>query len=887
MTSNEIRKQFLEFFKSKKHVIVPSAPLVVKDDPTLMFINSGMAPFKDIFLGNKPIEHPRIANTQKCLRVSGKHNDLEEVGVDTYHHTMFEMLGNWSFGDYFKKEAIEWSWELLTHIYQLDKSRLYVTVFEGDEKENIGFDAEAYNEWKKHIPEKHILKGSKKDNFWEMGDTGPCGPCSEIHYDLRSEEERAKTDGSKLVNAGHPLVVEIWNLVFMQYERKADGSLKKLAQRHVDTGMGFERLCVAIQGKTSNYDTDVFTPLIRKIEQISGKKYHATTTDSIFPAEAQHKIKSDIAIRVIADHIRAVAFTIADGQLPGNTGAGYIIRRILRRAVRYGYSHLGFDEPFLYLLTETLAHQMGAVFPEIVSRKSMIEKVIQEEETAFFRTLKKGMERLQNIIETLPANNKVINGKEAFELFDTYGFPLDLTKLIAKENGLTVDEEAFESEMAQQKSRSREASHTAASDWVELLPAVKTEFVGYDQLETESRIVKYRKIVQKNKELYQLVLDKTPFYPESGGQIGDKGLLTSGNETLEVLDTKKENDLVVHFTNRLPMYPEAVYHAAVNLQLRNNTTKNHSATHLLHAALRQVLGNHVEQKGSLVTPDYLRFDFSHFSKVTDEQIKQIEHLVNSKILENIQLDERREIPISQAKAMGAMALFGEKYGEKVRVIIFDKNFSVELCGGCHVQNTGQIGFFKITSESSIAAGIRRMEAVTGWKAIQLADEAFSQLAAIRVALNNPKDILQSIATLKQENELLKKQLQQYEDQNITQLKKEILQQITMLGSVKFYASPQIKVSSAEALRKLGMQLTQELKNDYVLLLAASIDHKNLLHLRIAPSLKINANQLLKELAPSVRGGGPSEFVQAHAGSKTEIEKLIVALQNKFSNNHNN
>jgi alanyl-tRNA synthetase len=881
MTSNEIRKQFLDFFKSKGHAIVPSAPIVVKDDPTLMFINSGMAPFKDIFLGNKPITHPRIADTQKCLRVSGKHNDLEEVGVDTYHHTMFEMLGNWSFGDYFKKEAIEWSWELLTKVYGLKKDRLYVTVFEGDKKENLAFDTEAYNEWKKYIAEDRILKGNKKDNFWEMGDTGPCGPCSEIHYDLRSDEERKKQDGKELVNASHPQVIEIWNNVFMEFERKADGSLVKLAKQHVDTGMGFERLCVAIQGKTSNYDTDVFTPLLNKVSELCGIKYSATTSETPLSFGEGQGVRQDIAIRVIADHIRAVAFTIADGQLPSNTGSGYVIRRILRRAVRYGYSYLDFEEPFMYKLVEVLVKQLGEVFPEIVSQKQLVEKVIQEEEISFFRTLKSGLKRLEGIIESLPKDKKVIDGKLAFELFDTYGFPLDLTYLILREKELSVDEAGFKNEMEAQKSRSREATQNEAADWIEVQPVSKVQFVGYDELETESRIVKYRKITQKNKELFQVVLDKTPFYAESGGQVGDKGKLTFNGETLEVLDTKKENDLIVHFTNNLPRHPEAVYHAEVDKTLRRDTVNNHSATHLLHAALRKVLGTHVEQKGSLVSPDYLRFDFSHFSKVTDEQLKEIETIVNNKILENIHLDEKRDVPINDAKAMGAMALFGEKYGDKVRVIIFDKDYSVELCGGCHVKSTGQIGFFKITSEASVAAGIRRVEAVTGMKAIQLANESISQLANAKAALNNSKDLLKAIEVLKEENNSLKKQLLQFEDKQIALLKKEMLQKVETLSNVKFFATTDIEIGNADALRKLGMQLTQELKDNYVLVLATAINDKNMVHLRVASSLGLNANQLLKELAPTIKGGGPAEFVQASAGSMSEVESFIENIKKRF------
>lgn len=870
MTSLEIRKQFLEFFKNKQHTIVASAPIVVKDDPTLLFINSGMAPFKDIFLGNKPVTHSRIADTQKCLRVSGKHNDLEEVGVDTYHHTFFEMLGNWSFGDYFKKEAIEWSWELLTNVYGLKTDRLYVTVFEGDENENLAFDAQAYQEWKKYIAEDRILKGNKKDNFWEMGDTGPCGPCSEIHYDLRSDAERSKVEGKKLVNENHPQVIEIWNNVFMEFERKVDGSLVKLAKKHVDTGMGFERLCVAVQGKTSNYDTDVFSPLIESISKLSGKTYNSSDS------------KEDIAIRVIADHIRAVAFTIADGQLPSNTGAGYVIRRILRRAVRYGYSYLAFEEPFMYKLVHVLALQMGKSFPEIISQKQLAEKVIQEEEISFFRTLKLGIKRLDDIIHLLNPPETIISGKDVFELFDTFGFPLDLTRLIANEKGLLIDEEGFQKEMEQQKSRSRKATQTESADWIEVQSISKVEFVGYNVLQTESRIVKYRKITQKKKELFQVVLDKTPFYAESGGQVGDKGSLVFNEDSLQVLDTKKENDLIVHFTDKLPQYPEAVYKAIVNNNLRSNTIKNHSATHILHAALRQILGTHVEQKGSLVDSDKLRFDFSHFSKVTEAELKEIESIVNQKILENIHLEERRDVPINDAKKLGAMALFGEKYGEKVRVIIFDKNFSVELCGGCHVQSTGQIGFFKIISEASVAAGIRRIEAVTGFKAIALADDAINHLATIRAEFNNTKDILKSLTALKEENTKLKSQLQQFEDRQIALLKKEILQQVEFIGNVKFFAASHVEVSNTDSLRKLGMQLTQELNNNFVLLLALPQPDKIVVHLRLASSLGLNANALIKELDSTIKGGGPADFVQASVQEKSQFESLKRKLREKLS-----
>ncbi len=867
MTSSEIRKAFLDFFESKGHKIVPSAPIVVKNDPTLMFINSGMAPFKNIFLGNEPIKYKRVADTQKCLRVSGKHNDLEEVGVDTYHHTMFEMLGNWSFGDYFKKEAIEWSWELLTKVYGLEKDRLYVTVFEGDKNlpagqagENLAFDQEAFDEWKKYIAEDRIINGNKKDNFWEMGDTGPCGPCSEIHIDLRSDEERKAVDGKSLVNASHPQVIEIWNNVFMEFERKADGSLVKLAAQHVDTGMGFERLCVAIQKKTSNYDTDIFMPLINAIERETGVKYGTNE-------------KTDIAMRVMSDHVRAISFTIADGQLPSNTGAGYVIRRILRRAVRYAYSYLGIEKPFLNHLSAVLAIQLQHDFPELFSQINFLETVIKEEEASFLRTLANGIKRIDSLAG--------VDGKTAFELFDTYGFPLDLTKLIASERGWTVDEDGFNKEMTAQKQRGKADATKEQSDWINVGDDVKTDFIGYDFTEADTHVVKYRSIKQKDKELFQVVLDKTPFYAESGGQVGDTGYLDFGGEKVDVLDTKKENDLIVHFVKKLPAKIDAAAHAKINTAKRSDTIKNHSATHLLQSALRIVLGPHVQQKGSLVNADYLRFDFSHFSKMTDEEIAKVEQIVNEKIMENIALDERRNVPIEDAKKLGATALFGEKYGEFVRVITFDEKFSRELCGGTHVKSTGEIGLFKITSEGSVASGVRRIEAVTGKKAIQLANEAISKLADVTVALNNSKDVLKSIDTLKNENEDLRKQLQQFEDKAVADLKKQIVASVETIGAVKFYASTKIELNSVEALRKLGIQLTNDLKDSFVLLLTSSINGKNVVHLRIAPSLNINGNQLLKEIAPTIKGGGPADFVQASAGSMSEVEDLILKLKERF------
>jgi alanyl-tRNA synthetase len=887
MTSSEIRKAFLDFFESKQHKIVPSAPIVVKNDPTLMFVNSGMAPFKDIFLGNQPIKYPRVADTQKCLRVSGKHNDLEEVGVDTYHHTMFEMLGNWSFGDYFKTEAIAWSWELLTKVYKLDKNRLYVTVFEGDKGENLDFDQDCYDQWKKYIAEDRILRGNKKDNFWEMGETGPCGPCSEIHVDLRTDEERNATDGKVLVNAGHPQVVEIWNNVFMEFNRKADKSLEKLPARHVDTGMGFERLCMALQGKRSNYDTDVFQPMIRFLSEKSGKPYKYTAPQ-LSPEGKVIGIltedqKTDIALRVVADHIRTIAFAITDGQLPGNNGAGYVIRRILRRAVRYGYSYLGFEQPFMNELVPLLAAQFAAVFPELKAQQDFVINVIREEESSFLRTLSNGIKRFAVIEEDLAQQNSTnIPGKIAFELFDTYGFPLDLTRLMAAEKNYTVDEVGFDAEMKQQKDRARNAAATEQDDWTVLGEDGKSEFVGYDETEADARVLKYRKVVQKDKTLYQLVLNKTPFYAESGGQVGDTGTLDFGGELIDVLDTKKENDLTVHFTKKLPAKVDAGVHALINRTKRDETIKNHSATHLLQAALRQVLGEHVQQKGSLVNAEYLRFDFSHFAKLTEEEIAKVEQIVNEKIMQNIALDERRSVPIEEAKKMGATALFGEKYGEFVRVITFDEKFSRELCGGTHVKATGQIGLFKIISESSVAAGVRRIEAVTGSQALQLANDALAQLAEVKVALNNSKDLLKSINTLKEENDNLKKQLAQFEDKGIAALKAAILKEVEAIGNISFYASDKVDVQSVDALRKLGIQLVGDLKDNYVLVLSANLNGKQVVHLRIAPSLGINGNQLLKKLAPEIKGGGPADFVQASAANTAEITTLIEKVKSRFS-----
>ena len=704
MDSNQIRTTFLEFFKGKEHLIVPSAPMIVKNDPTLMFTNAGMNQFKDLFLGNSPVRHKRVADSQKCLRVSGKHNDLEEVGHDTYHHTMFEMLGNWSYGDYFKKEAISWAWELLVEVYGLPKDRIYATIFEGSPEEGIDRDNEAYTYWKQFLPEDHILLGNKHDNFWEMGDTGPCGPCSEIHFDLRDDAERAKLDGRELVNAGHHLVIEIWNLVFMQFNRKANGQLEPLPAQHVDTGMGFERLCMVLQGKQSNYDTDVFQPTIQRLAAMAGKTYGKDA-------------KADIAMRVIADHLRAIAFSIADGQLPSNVKAGYVIRRILRRAVRYGYTYLGFNEPFICKLVEGLVQQMGDQFPELRAQQDLITKVIAEEESAFLRTLATGINLMDGVIaKAKEAGKDTISGSDAFLLYDTYGFPIDLIELIAHENGMKVDGDAFSKELQKQKERSRNAAAVDTDDWVELFPISESKFVGYDSLEADVRISRYRRVKTKNKTYYQLVFDQTPFYGNSGGQVGDQGILESDGGTVRVTDTQKENNLTVHIVENLPEDITATFHAVVDKQLRDASANNHSATHLMHKALRTVLGTHVEQKGSLVTPEYLRFDFSHFQKVTDEQIREVERLVNHDIRANFPLEERRDCPIDEARTLGAMMLFGEKYGDRVRVVKYGD--SVELCGGTHVSATGNIGLFKIVGESAISAGVRRIEAVTGVAAEQ-------------------------------------------------------------------------------------------------------------------------------------------------------------------------
>ncbi|QNA46842.1 alanine--tRNA ligase [Lacibacter sediminis] len=868
MTAAEIRQKYLDFFASKKHQIVPSAPIVVKNDPTLLFTNAGMNQFKDYFLGNRKPEHTRVADTQKCLRVSGKHNDLEEVGVDTYHHTMFEMLGNWSFGDYFKKEAIAWSWELLADVYGIPKDRLYVTVFEGDEKENIPKDEEAWNEWKKVIAEDRILLGNKKDNFWEMGDTGPCGPCTEIHVDCRNDEERKLVDGKTLVNNDHPQVIEIWNNVFIQFNRLKDGSLEPLPAKHVDTGMGFERLTRVLQNKQSNYDTDIFTGTIAEVEKIVGKKY--TAGDD----------KESVAFRVLADHIRAICFTIADGQLPSNTGAGYVIRRILRRAVRYYYSYLGYKQPLLHQLLPTLAAQFEKVFPELKAQESFVQKVVKEEEDAFLRTLDKGLKRIDDIINV--TKGKLIDGKAAFELFDTFGFPIDLTRLIASEQSLSVDEAGFDKEMQQQKERSRAATTIDTEDWFEVVPNNSVEFVGYTTTEANSKVVKYRKVNIKGKASFQIVLDKTPFYAESGGQVGDTGELSFDGEVAIVTDTKKENDLIIHFIDQLPINMSAVVSAKVNAERRKKIAVHHSATHLMHAALRKVLGTHVAQKGSLVNEEYLRFDFSHFAKMTDEEIAKVEALVNEKIRANIPV-VIKEMPKDDAIALGAMALFGEKYADIVRVVIMDENYSIELCGGTHVGSTGELGFFKITSEAAVAAGVRRVEAFTGFAAEQYVNSEFESIRAIRGLLKNPKELSKSIENLQTENSELKKKLEKLEARQLVVLRNELLQKDEIINNVTFIGDI-IEVSNADALKKICFDLKTNL-NDYVAVLCANIDGKPFVALGISDTVaaakNLDAGKIIKEhIAPLIKGGGGGQKNLATAGGQdaSNLQQVIEKVK---------
>ncbi|MBS1653713.1 MAG: alanine--tRNA ligase [Bacteroidetes bacterium] len=874
MTSGEIRQQFLDFFRSKGHVIVPSAPIVVKNDPTLMFTNAGMNQFKDYFLGNKKAADKRVADTQKCLRVSGKHNDLEEVGVDTYHHTMFEMLGNWSFGDYFKKEAIAWSWELLTEVYKVDKDKLYVTIFEGDEKEGLPKDEEALTEWRKVIAADRILLGNKKDNFWEMGDTGPCGPCTEIHVDCRPDAERKAVDGKTLVNADHPQVIEIWNNVFIQFNRLKDGTLESLPAKHVDTGMGLERLVRVLQNKTSNYDTDVFTGTIAEVEKITGKNYDFGDS------------KQAIAFRVLADHIRAISFTIADGQLPSNTGAGYVIRRILRRAVRYYYSYLDYKQPLLTQLVPVLAKQFETVFPELYKQVDFVTKVVKEEEEAFLRTLEKGLLRVKSFMafEGLEMfkkgdkNSQVLPGKIAFELYDTYGFPLDLTKLIAHEEGLSVDENGFMQAMQEQKDRSRAATTVDTEDWVVLDDFARNEFVGYNSLESETKIVKYRKVKAKNKEQYQLVLEVTPFYAESGGQVGDRGELLVSNEKIVVTDTRKENDLIIHFADKLPADPSGNVWAKVDITKRKSTALHHSATHLLHAALRKILGTHVAQKGSLVNEEHLRFDFSHFAKMTAEEIVKVEEIVNEKIRENIPVIIK-EMPKEEALKLGAMALFGEKYGDVVRVVIMDPSYSVELCGGTHVGATGELGFFKIKSESAVAAGVRRVEAVCGKTAEEMINEQFSLVQAIKESLKHPKELVKSVENLVNENAELKKKLEKIEAKQLISLKDELLKKTEVINGVSFIGEI-VEVSNPDALKKLCFDLKTSMQN-YVVVLAANIDGKAhaavLLDEKIVTHKNLEAPKIIKEqIAPLIKGGGGGQKTLATAGGQDASNlKLVI------------
>ena len=881
MKSVQVRKTFLDFFRSKGHEIVPSAPMVVKNDPTLMFNNSGMAPFKDLFLGNSPIKYSRIADTQKCLRVSGKHNDLEEVGVDTYHHTMFEMLGNWSFGDYFKKEAIAWAWELLTEVYKIDKSRLYVTVFEGDAENNVAFDQEAYDCWKKVIEEDRILKGNKKDNFWEMGDTGPCGPCSEIHYDARSEEERKKIPGKDLVNTGHAQVIEIWNNVFMEFERRADGSLIKLPKQHVDTGMGFERLCMVLQAKSSTYDTDVFSPIIEKIEDLCGHHYKPND-------EAHHKNHRilNIAIRVIADHIRAISFAIADGQLPSATGAGYVIRRILRRAIRYGYQSLGLKEPFLHRLVPILAHQMGEAFPELKNQKVLIEKVIKEEENSFFKTLEIGLRKIDSVcMEMIQQHDKkIVDGKIVFELYDTFGFPIDLTALIAKGYELEIDEEGFKKYLEEQKKRSKEATEKEAADWIytavqwQSENAQQSEFIGYDELECECYITRFRKIKTKNKEAYQLVLNKTPFYAESGGQVGDTGILEHSEETVNIINTVKESGIIIHITDKLPENIISRFRARVDRTRRLLATNNHSATHLMHAALREVLGTHVEQKGSLVNDEYLRFDFSHFAKMSEEEIKQVEKIVNEKIRENIASDIRL-MSLDEAKKAGAMALFGEKYGEIVRMVTFDKDFSIELCGGTHVNATGQIGLFKITTESAVAAGVRRIEAITAIRAEAYYSQQSDLMQEIKNMLKNPKDVSKTLHAVLEENNSLQKQLQKMVKEKATIIKQELITKIKNVNGIQ-YVFALVDLNSAEEIKNILFELRNQFDHLYCVV-AAELNGKASLSVILSDNLvkekNMNANAIVRELSKDIDGGGGGQAFYATAGG-TKTEGLNSAIK---------
>ncbi|MBP3317321.1 MAG: alanine--tRNA ligase [Alistipes sp.] len=871
MESNKIRQAFLDFFQSKQHTIVPSAPMVVKNDPTLMFTNAGMNQFKDIFLGNAPRQAARVADTQKCLRVSGKHNDLEEVGHDTYHHTMFEMLGNWSFGDYFKKEAIAWAWELLTDVYGLDKSRMYATVFEGSEEDGVPFDQEAYDYWKQYLPEDHIIRGNKHDNFWEMGETGPCGPCSEIHIDLRDDDEIAAKPGRDMVNMGHHLVIEIWNLVFMQFNRKANGELEPLPAKHVDTGMGFERLCMALQGKKSNYDTDVFQPTIARIAAMAGKVYGQDE-------------KCDIAMRVIADHLRAISFSIADGQLPANAKAGYVIRRILRRAVRYGYTYLGFNEPTLCKLVPVLANQMGHQFPELKKQQTLIERVIEEEEASFLRTLATGINLLDRVIGKV-GKGGVIAGKDAFELYDTFGFPIDLTELIAREQGVSVDLEGFEKELQAQKERSRNAAAQDIDDWQEVMPIEQSEFIGYDSLSAPVKIARYRRVTSKGKTTYQLVFNQTPFYGNSGGQIGDTGYIESANERVDVVATEKENGLIIHVTTKLPENVEAEFNAVVNPVKRQAAANNHTATHLLDQALRQVLGTHVEQKGSMVTPDGLRFDFSHFQKVTSEELREVERLVNKLIRQNHPLEENREATMEQANAMGAIALFGEKYGDKVRVVKFGD--SVELCGGTHTSATGTLGSFKILSESAISAGVRRIEAVTAERAEELHYAVEDQIRGIAELVNNPK-VEVAIKKMIESNEALQKELEQLHKEQVDAMVEKIIAKRN--PDEKYFVVARQVPYASNMIKDLAYTLRAKV-SDIIMVLGSVTDSKPMLAVMLGDDIVakgVDAGAVVREAAKVMNGGGGGQKFFATAGGKNPdalqaaIDKAVEIILEKIN-----
>ena len=862
MTAKEIRESFKSFFESKGHQIVPSAPMVVKDDPTLMFTNAGMNQFKDIILGNAPAKYKRVADSQKCLRVSGKHNDLEEVGHDTYHHTMFEMLGNWSFGDYFKEEAIAWAWEYLVDVLKLNPENLYATVFEGSAEDGLERDNEAAGYWEKYLPKDHIINGNKKDNFWEMGDTGPCGPCSEIHIDLRPAEERAKVSGRDLVNHDHPQVIEIWNLVFMQFNRKADGSLEGLPAKVIDTGMGFERLCMAMQGKTSNYDTDVFQPMIKAIASLSNTEYGKDN-------------QQDVAMRVIADHIRTIAFSITDGQLPSNAKAGYVIRRILRRAVRYGYTFLGQKQAFMYKLLPVLIDNMGEAYPELKAQQTLIEKVIKEEEDSFLRTLETGIRLLEKTMNEAKAAGKTeISGVDGFTLYDTFGFPLDLTELILRENGMTVNEEEFKAEMQKQKERARNAAAVETGDWITLNEG-ETNFVGYDYTEYETTILRYRQVKQKNQTLYQIVLSDTPFYAESGGQVGDTGVLCSEFETIEIIDTKKENNLPIHIAKKLPEHPEAPMMACVDTDKRAACAANHSCTHLLDEALREVLGTHVEQKGSLVSPDSLRFDFSHFQKVTDEEIRKVEHLVNAKIRENVALQEYRNLPIEKAKELGAIALFGEKYGEEVRVIQFGN--SIEFCGGTHVSSTGKIGMVRIISESSVAAGVRRIEAITGERVEMMIDKFQDTMADLKALFNNVPDLKSAIRKAIEENAGLKKQVEEFMKEKAASLKNELIANAKEMGGVKVIKT--VAPISADVAKDIAFQLKGEIAGSLLVVIGSVEGGKPMLTVMLSEDLVKNglkAGNLVKEAAKLIQGGGGGAPHFATAGGKNP-EGLLSAV----------